>query len=66
MKYYAALTIKLLEFEAEDIKQANKRLNYIEKVLSDNGILQVPNNWELIAIQQPSTTSIYKLGDTNA
>jgi hypothetical protein len=52
MKYYATIAIKVLEFEAKDSEQANSRLNFIEKMLSDNGLLPTKNGWELVAIQE--------------
>jgi hypothetical protein len=52
MKYYATIAIKVLEFEAKDSEQANNRLNFIEKMLSDNGLLPTKNGWELVAIQE--------------
>ena len=52
MKYYATISIKVLEFEAKDSEQANNRLNFIEKMLSDNGLLPTKNGWELVAIQE--------------
>jgi polyphosphate kinase 2 (PPK2 family) len=52
MKYNAVIVIKVCEFEAKDNDQANNRLNFIEKMLSDNGILPVQSGWELAAIQQ--------------
>lgn len=53
MKYYAAITIKVCEFEAKDSDQANNRLDFIERMLSQNGILPIQNeNWELVAIQE--------------
>jgi hypothetical protein len=52
MKYYATIIIKLCEFEAKDTDQANSRLNFIERMLSDNGILPTQSGWELVAIQE--------------
>lgn len=52
MKYYATIAIPVLKFEAKDSDQANNRLNFIEKMLSDNGLLPTKNGWELVAIQQ--------------
>jgi hypothetical protein len=52
MKYYATIAIPVLEFEAKDSDQANNRLNFIERMLSDNGILPTKSGWELVAIQQ--------------
>lgn len=52
MKYYATIIIKVCEFEAKDTDQANNRLNFIEKMLSDNGILPTQSGWELVAIQE--------------
>ena len=52
MKYYATIAIKVCEFEAKDADQANNRLNFIERMLSDNGILPIQSGWELVAIQE--------------
>jgi len=57
MRYYATIAIPVLEFEAKDSDQANNRLNFIEKILTDNGILPTKNGWELVAIEQTEGAS---------